>query len=65
VIQESEISVLVRTEEQARVLKERLQVATIVFNGFDDTETITNVASKHDGNTSPLTATEGKRQTNQ
>ncbi|KAJ5465290.1 uncharacterized protein N7458_000976 [Penicillium daleae] len=47
-IQESEISVLVRTEEQARVLKERFQVATIVFNGFDDTETITNVASKHD-----------------
>lgn len=44
------ISVLVRGEHQARVLKDK-GLATIDFKGFDDDTTIRQAASQHDGMT--------------
>ena len=46
-IKNAEISVLVRGEDKARVFKEQ-GLKTILFEGFDDSETIKQAASEHD-----------------
>lgn len=52
-IQESAISVLVRQEDQARILAVK-GLNTILFRDLDDVETLNRVASEHDGNCDPI-----------
>ena len=48
VLEELEISVLVRSEAQAALLRSK-GVSPIIFQGFDDLDTIQHAASRHDG----------------
>lgn len=47
-LQDSQISVLVRSQEQAERLESHGVVA-ILFDGFDNTSAIIDAASNHDG----------------
>lgn len=47
VIQKAEITALVRGQDKAKVLEEQ-RVRTVLFQGFEDLDTIRQAANEHD-----------------